>query len=48
MYFDTKGKNLDISICVEQIIQSLRACLARPDFMNFIVAFSASGAVDNT
>jgi hypothetical protein len=40
--------HLDIHIRDDQVILSLRACLARPGFVHSLVAFTASGIVINT
>lgn len=40
--------HLDINIRDDQVILSLRACLARPGFIHSLVAFVASGIVINT
>lgn len=40
--------HLDINIRDDQIILSLKACLARPGFIHSLVAFTASGIVINT
>jgi hypothetical protein len=40
--------HLDIEIRDDQVIRSLRACLARPGFIHALVSFTASGIVINT
>jgi hypothetical protein len=40
--------HLDINIRDDQVILSLRACLARPGFIHTLVSFTASGIVINT
>lgn len=40
--------HLDIDIRDDQVIRSIRACLARPGFIHTLVAFTVSGVVINT
>jgi hypothetical protein len=40
--------HLDIDIRDDQVIRSIRACLARPGFIHALVAFAVSGIVINT